>query len=380
MKTYFLTGGTGVVGSTIVQRLLEQPDTRIRLLIRAASQTELDARLDALCAYWGLDGIARRARVEAIRGDTTLPCFGIAQERYAALSTECTHIVHCAAMVRMNLPIEEARASAVVAAHNILGLARACRSAGTLEKVEFLSTVGVGGRLPGNLPERWITEERAFHNTYEQAKAEAETVVAAAIGDGLPITVHRLSMVIGDAVTGRIISFQIFYHLAEFLSGTRTYGLFPDPGNTKLDVVPVDYVAEAVVWSSQQAATVGPVMHLCAGPERSLPLLTLRERVRRKFLSAGIALPPAVTVPAGVFRAAVPILRVIMPANIRRALNALPIFLDYLAEDQSFGNQASSRLLQKAGICYPATTDYLDRVLDYYLAHAKRSKPDASKT
>jgi nucleoside-diphosphate-sugar epimerase len=232
----------------------------------------------------------------------------------------------------------------------------------------------VGGRLPGTLPERWITEKRTFHNTYEQAKSEAETVVAAALSEGLPITVHRLSMVIGHSCTGRTISFQIFYHLAEFLSGTRTYGLFPNPGKTKLDVVPVDYVAEAVVWSSRQAGTVGPVLHLCAGPERALPLLNLRERVRRKFRAAGITLPPPMTIPAGIFRAAVPILRVIMPAKIRRALNALPIFLDYLAEDQSFGNRASSELLQKAGICYPATADYVDRALDYYLAHGKRSR------
>jgi nucleoside-diphosphate-sugar epimerase len=377
MKTYFLTGGTGIVGSAIAQRLLEQPDTRIKLLIRAASQTELDARLDTLCVYWGLDVVSRRTRVEAIRGDTTLPWFGIAQERYAALSTECTHIVHCAAMVRMNLPIEEARASAVGAADNILILARASRSAGILEKVEFLSTVGVGGRLPGHLPERWITEERSFHNTYEQAKAEAETVAAAAVGEGLPITVHRLSMVIGHGSTGRIISFQIFYHLAEFLSGTRTFGLFPNPGQTKLDVVPVDYVADAVVWSSRQAGTLGPVLHLCAGPERALPLFSLRERIRRKFRAAGIAVPPPVTIPVGIFRAAVPILRVIMPPKIRRALNALPIFLDYLDEDQSFGNRASSELLEKAGIYYPTTTDYVDRALDYYLAHRT---PEPSKT
>ncbi|HEY3196412.1 MAG TPA: SDR family oxidoreductase [Nitrospirales bacterium] len=380
MKIYFLTGATGVVGSAIAQRLLEEPDTRIKLLIRALSQTDLDARLDVLCVYWGLDAVSRRTRVEAIRGDTTVPYFGIAPERYAALSTECTHIVHCAAMVRMNLPIEEARLSAVVGAYNILDFARAARAAGTLEKVEFISTVGVGGRLPGVLPERWITEERTFHNTYEQAKAEAETVVAAALEEGLPMTVHRLSMVIGHSCTGRIINFQIFYHLAEFLSGTRSYGLFPNPGKTTLDIVPVDYVAEVVVWSSRQPGTIGSVLHLCAGPERALPLLNLRDRIGRKFRAAGFAVPPPVIIPAGIFRAAVPILRVIMPANIRRALNALPIFLEYLAEDQSFGNQASSELLNRAGICYPATTDYVDRALDYYLAHGKRAKPASSKT
>ena len=48
----------------------------------------------------------------------------------------------------------------------------------------------------------------------EAAKAEAERAVWSE-GAGLPITVHRPSMVVGEAQNGRVIHFQVFYHLCE---------------------------------------------------------------------------------------------------------------------------------------------------------------------
>ena len=42
MSAWFVTGATGVVGSAIVARLLEQPGTRLKLLIRAGSDPESD--------------------------------------------------------------------------------------------------------------------------------------------------------------------------------------------------------------------------------------------------------------------------------------------------------------------------------------------------
>lgn len=69
------------------------------------------------------------------------------------------------------------------------------------------------GWRAGVLPECWITEARTFHDIYEQAKAEAERYLQNVLPEGLPITIHHPSMVIGDAGSGRIIHFQIFYAL-----------------------------------------------------------------------------------------------------------------------------------------------------------------------
>ena len=200
-----------------------------------------------------------KRQVKALRGDVTLPRLGLDEADYQALCAECTHIVHSAGNVRMNLPIEQARHSSVDSAQNIIALAH---DSPRLEKVEFVSTVGVGGRTHGAVPEEWILTPRGFHNTYEQAKAEAEDVIRAELEHGMALTVHRPSMVVGDTISGRIIHFQVFYHLCEFLSGRRTLGLAPGFGVARLDIVPADYVAKIIAWSSGTDITTVSYTHL----------------------------------------------------------------------------------------------------------------------
>ena len=52
MSIYFLTGGTGAVGSAIVPVLLAEPDTEVRLLLRADSDAALAQRLEDLCLLY----------------------------------------------------------------------------------------------------------------------------------------------------------------------------------------------------------------------------------------------------------------------------------------------------------------------------------------
>ena len=371
MTHYFLTGGTGVVGSAIADELLSQPGNRITLLIRAESDRHLDARLDELCRFWKRDPAAVRDRVTALRGDTSLPRFGLTDADFEQATRQCTHIVHCAALVRMNLPLADARRSALGAAENVVCLAQRAREHGVLQKVEFLSTVGVWGRHPGRLPEHIITEPRTFHNSYEQAKAEAEAYLQPRIVDGLPVTIHRPSMVVGDSRTGRVMRFQIFYHLVEFLTGRRTFGAFPRFGRTRLDVVPVDFVAAAVVWSSGQAATIGRVLHLCSGPEGSIAIGHLRRTVRETAIAHGARLPPAIGLPIAAFRSIASVIGAVSPEKIRRAIATLPVFLDYLAEDQSFANDNTLAVLREGGIELPPIANYLSSVLAYYFALAQ---------
>jgi thioester reductase-like protein len=370
-RVYFVTGATGTVGSALVPFLLADPDAEMWLLLRAEGPQALAARLEALHGFWGhASDAAERSRVRALAGDVERPRFGLTAADHAALTRVCTHIVHCAGKVRMNLPLEAARSAAVASARNVVELARACPG---LQKIEFVSTVGVGGRLPGTLPEAWITAARAFHNTYEQAKAEAEDLIRAEVERGLPLTVHRPSMVVGEAATGRVIHFQIFYHLCEFLSGRRTHGFTPRLGEARLDIIPADYVGRALAWASQSPATAGRVLHLCAGPHGAIPLVELQRRVRESWQAQGIDLPPLRALPPGWLRAALPLLRLLTPAPARRALNALPIFLDYLADTQAFANDATCRLLEAAGIVAPAPTEYLDRLFAYYFRHGNVS-------
>ncbi|MBL8471248.1 MAG: SDR family oxidoreductase [Rhodocyclaceae bacterium] len=372
MSEYFVTGATGAIGSSLVPILLDDSEPRLTLLLRAASAADLAARMEQLYAFWQIPSgdVARRARICALRGDVTHPDFGLAADDYQRLAAECTHIVHSAGNVRMNLPIADARRSSVVSAQQVIRLARACAR---LEKVEFVSTVGVGGRTQGTLPEEWLRTARSFHNTYEQAKAEAEDLVQAEVEKGLPLTVHRPSMVVGESGSGRIMHFQVFYHLCEFLSGRRTLGLAPGFGNARLDIVPADYVARVLAWSSTQTSTAGRVLHSCSGPALAIPLEILQERVRQAFVRGGRRVPPVIWLPTAVFTRILSAASVLLPAETRRAIRTLPVFLEYLATDQTFANRRTQELLAPAGHPLPAPDDYLDQVFRYYLTHTSSS-------
>ena len=82
--------------------------------------------------------------------------------------------------------------------------------------------------MRGLIREVPLAEPRQFHNTYEAAKAEAESFVWERLSGGLPGTIHRPSMIVGDSKTGKNIRFQVFYYLADFLAGLRTLGVVPD--------------------------------------------------------------------------------------------------------------------------------------------------------
>lgn len=369
MKRVLLTGASGTIGSALVPRLLGQADTTLQLLIRATDPQALQARFDGLLDYWGYaHGGPEAARLSPLLGDISMPDFGLQPGVVQDLVATTTHLVHCAASVKLNMSAEQARATAVQPTRTVLSLARRGLQAGALHKVDLVSTVGVWGCTPGHMPERRLPEVSIFHNTYEAAKAEAERVVWAE-GDGLPITVHRPSMVVGQASDGRVINFQVFYHLCEFLSGARTFGIMPALGHTRLDTVPVDWVADAIAWSVDHPETAGHILHLCSGPDRAIALPQLQDAVRLAWRQHGRRVPRLWQVKRSWLERLIPLIGALAGQKAQRALRGLPPVLAYLAEDQGFLNSQTLLRLEAAGLPLPRIEQYLAPVLDHYLRH-----------
>lgn len=367
MKSVLVTGATGTIGSALVPRLLVEPSTQLDLLIRSKGQADLERRLAEMLQYWNIPpGDPRALRIRVIEGDISLPNFGLSAAELSRLVSQTTHIIHSAASVKLNMSLEQARATAVLPTRTVLSLARQCQQAGQLRKVDLVSTVGVWGRTPGHMPERPLPEVKEFHNTYEAAKAEAEQVIWSE-GVGLPITVHRPSMVVGERQSGRVIHFQVFYHLCEFLSGARTFGIMPKLGLTQLDTIPVDWVADAICWSSAQPKTAGRIFHLCSGPDHAIALTRLQAHVRELFRVRGRKAPRLITVDRQLLERLVPWIGALAGAKTRRALRGLSPVLAYLAESQGFSNAETAQTFGDAGLPVPGVDQYLDAVLGYYL-------------
>lgn len=372
MKTVLLTGGSGAVGSAVVPVLLEDPALRLVLLLRPSLGRSVEERFEALKKYWAGYGLADSVwdRVAVVAGDVSLDQLGLASKDYTGVLKKITHIIHGAAQGKLNMDAATARRSSVSTTVHILRLAE---EASSLEKLEYLSTVGVAGTLRGPISERKIDEPRTFHNTYESSKAEAELVVWEAMGRGLPVTIHRPSMVVGDSRDGRTLHFQVFYHLMEFLSGRATGGWVPRLPHFRLDVVPNDYVARALAASIRNPGWAGQVLHLSAGRDGSWPLDRYVETLPVLFSAGGFPTKVPHRFSWPLFRLLVPLSALVGPAHRRMAFRHLPRFLSYLKEETFFDNQNARRLLGATGVPLPPLGGILPGVIRTYLASRSHS-------
>ena len=249
MGAVLLTGATGFVGREILSRFLERDNRHVYALVRADDDDHAAGRLPA------------HERLTAVAGDIERPGLGLADGARDRVRDEVTNVVHCAASVSFDLPLEESRTVNVEGTRNVLELARSCTR---LERFSYVSTAYVAGEPGGIFREDELHVGQRFRNPYELSKFEAEVALRRE-GAGLPLQILRPSIVVGDSTTGRTTSFNVLYGPLKALARGRIPAI-PARRDSPVDIVPVDYVADRV----HELATGGPngTFHLVAGQER----------------------------------------------------------------------------------------------------------------
>ena len=242
-----LTGSTGFVGMELLARVLENTERRVYVLVRAADGD--DARQRVRRTVQGLLGRpdAHADRIVAVPGDITRPGLGL--DAADELAEDVTDVVHGAASVSFELGLDESRAINVEGTRRMLELAALCRRRGGLRSFSYVSTAYVAGTHAGRFSERDLDVGQAFRNPYERSKFEAERLVREHAGE-LPVRIFRPSIVVGDRRTGWTQSFNVLYGpLRAFARGT--YAALPARRSAPVDVVSIDYVADAIFALSQ---------------------------------------------------------------------------------------------------------------------------------
>ncbi len=263
-----LTGATGFLGTQIARRLIQKADCTIIALVRSEDHEGARHRLSRAWWDWRELADAIGARVQVLCGDVTAPRLGLDALAYDTLVHEVTHIVHTAADLRVNAPIQELRRTNVQGTANLLDFARAVQRDHGLARFSHVSTAYVCGARRGNVPEEALSGEFGFSCAYELSKYEGERLVQAAKAE-LPISVLRPGMIVGDSRTGEIKTFNTFYFpLKLYLTGVTR--MLPANPNLRVNIVPVDYVADAVVRLTFDARAEGLNFHLTA-PYETLP-------------------------------------------------------------------------------------------------------------
>lgn len=345
-ETTLITGATGALGGTIIREALRGGGGDIVALVRDARGSDPAGRLDAALARHGLSQ-SERARVHIVRGDVRDPAWHEARQTRAMLRERVTAIFHLAASTDLSASRESLAAANVGGTQAMLALARDLHDNGRLARFNHFSTAFVAGSLRDDtVGETYPVAAPAWANAYEETKHTAEGLVHAAIAQGLPATVFRPSIVIGESETGWSPSFGLFYTIIKRI---RRSGVRKVPGKPadRIEVVPGDFVARAALAIAAMPHTAGTIFHLTSDNAPDLGML-LEIGAQEVDWAREVRFVALDSVPQG----ALEMVRSVMP------------FLDYFHRQLRFDATNTRRALEGTGIALPDTgADFIRRII-----------------
>jgi nucleoside-diphosphate-sugar epimerase len=303
VRTIFLTGASGVVGDAVLRRTRGRP---VCALVHRAP----------------VDGI------ESVTGNLTAPRLGLSPSAYERLA-DCTGAVgHAGAIADFTRSDEEIHATNVEGTKRVLELAYVADA-----PVVYISTAYAALEAHPDLPARTeLREAEITLDAYLASKRGAEELVRSS---GLPATIVRLPVVGGETGSGYIAHFQALYIFARYLM-TGTLPFLPIDERARLDIVPADIVADAILAAADGEATE-PLYWLTAGDD-ALPVTDFVELCAELAETMLGARPPAPRFvdPAIVDRLLRPVLLPRVPPRARVRLEGFFQFLRVLDQREPF--------------------------------------------
>ncbi|OBK48450.1 SDR family oxidoreductase [Mycobacterium kubicae] len=359
---YVVTGGTGFIGRRVVARLLQtQPDALVWVLVRRESL----GRFERLAVHWG-------DRVRPLVGD--LAELRLSDETLAELG-RVDHVVHCAAIYDITAGEAEQRAVNVEGTRAVIELTQRLGAA-----LHHVSSIAVAGDFAGEYTEADFDVGQQLPTPYHRTKFEAELLVRST--DGLRYRIYRPAVVVGDSQTGEMDKIDGPYYFFGVLAKlavlpSLTPILLPDTGRT--NIVPVDYVVDAIVALMHSPGRDGQTFHLTA-PKT----IGLRGIYRGVAKAAGL---PALrgSLPQSV---ATPVLKVRGRAKVLRNMAATQLGIpaevfDVVELAPTFVSDETRTALRGTGIEVPEFSTYAPKLWHYWAAHldpdrARRDDPAGS--
>ncbi len=260
MTKIFLTGVTGLVGSSFVSALLkDRKDVEFICMTRGSKVQSAEERVkEALRSQCEFDGELDRldevlAAVKVVDGDVV----SMNPETLATdpLLKDVSVIFHCAADVNLGKdPTGKTFRINYDGTVNMIDLAKRLNA----KEFHYVSTAYTAGKRKGIA---WEAEhdDQGFNNSYEESKFKAEKLVR---NCGIPFTVYRPAIITGRRSDGRIRKPLAFYRILEFLSKLKSNRCakgninpleeidlkihFKTVPSERVYFVPIDYVQYAI--------------------------------------------------------------------------------------------------------------------------------------
>jgi len=345
----FLTGIPGFLGTRLLQSLAQaNPEQSFLLLV----QPKFEGRTHTLLADLDLAD-----RADVLPGDITEPDLALG-DRYDEVANQITKAVHLAAVYDLSIPRDVAWRINVDGTRHVLDL---LAQSPNLERFGYVSSAYVSGKRTGTIYEDELVHDAGFKNFYEESKYHAEVIVQDRMSE-IPTLIFRPSIVVGDSETGETDKFDGPYFVLNALRKLPKYTLMTrvGSGTEAVNLVPVDFVIDAMTHLMTTAGREGTVFHL-TDPQ---PLTTqaLME-LFADLLDMHVAYIP---VPPGVARG-------LMNTGVGRILGIAPELIDYFDHPSHYDASNTRAALDGTGIECPSLPDYAPTMVEYARRHDRRS-------
>ena len=348
----FLTGSTGYIGAHVAANLLRDHGAALNVLVRARDAGEAQGRLwQALQLHMDFPQFYEflQTRMRVFRGDLTEPGFGLDRDEYDRLVHTSDSVIHCAAS--LNRKSEKSCLNVNLRGTlEVLTLARHAEHYHGLRRFSQVSTAAVAGKRQNELvsEDRSIDWERSDYDPYARTKKFCEHMMRVLLPE-TPKTIFRPSIVLGDSRYAETTQFDMVKAFV-FLAGLP---VLPFRAKDKIDIVNVDFVAEAIATLHQKARPEHDTYHLSSGVGSQ----TFREITNALAAAQSKRAPVFVPVVERPFTGSVNFM-----ANrngpIGKGASLMKVFLPYLVWNTVFDNTRVTKELGKKPVpfseyCYP---------------------------
>ena len=348
MSSLLFTGFPGFLGRELLPRVLERAPGCSAVCLVQRRYADLAARRVVELVT---DDPALAGRIHLREGDIADPDLGMPGIR--RIERETTDIYHLAAVYDLEVSRKTGIRVNVEGTRRVLQLAERCPK---LERLHHVSTCYVSGRYDGTFRETDLDVGQSFNNQYEETKFLAEIEVRSAVEGGLPATVYRPAIVVGDSRTGVTRKYDGPYYLIRFLLRQPRLAVMPVVGNpmkTRVTLAPSDAVIAAITYLSGLEASVGRVYQLAdPDPPTVNEMMHLLERATRKRL---LRLRFPVGLAKGALRA----------SPIRRATGIPAALVDYFNHPTIYSTERARADLDGSGIEIPTFSSYAERLVSF---------------
>lgn len=254
-ESIFVTGFPGFIAGRLVERLAKS-ETQFFLLVQSEF---VEKAMEEITEIADFTNTPLESYV-IVEGDITKPNLGIDAEDLETIQFETTDVFHLAAVYDLAVAKDLAYGVNLEGTKNVNDFVRSIKN---LKRYNYISTCYVAGKRVGEIREDELEHDAGFRNHYEETKYLAEMEVEKLKAD-LPITIFRPSVVVGDSQTGETAKYDGIYYLIKYLLKAPMLLRVVNVGNqnVRLNLVPVDFVVDAIAALARDKAAIGKTIAL----------------------------------------------------------------------------------------------------------------------